>query len=214
MYQRYGWWFPDQDQHFVEMLAKNISKGREPVYQEPIRQASIARSLQRRIALDIGANVGLWSRDLCQAFAHVHAFEPVSDFRACLEQNITTENITIHPCALGAEITQINMIITEHNTGHSHVDVNSRGRGKIPMVTLDSMDFACVDYIKIDCEGYENKIIQGSEQTILRHRPIIVIEDKRHTDVGHDDTVSAMQTLLNWGMKKLQTIRNDHIMGW
>jgi len=214
MYQRFGWWFPDQDQHFVEMLEKNISKGGEAVYQAPVRMASIDLTQQRRIALDIGANVGLWSRDLCAAFQHVHAFEPVDDFRACLQQNVTYENFTLHPCALGAAITQVDMIITEHNTGHSHVDVNTIGRGKTPMVTLDSMSLSCVDYIKIDCEGYENQIIQGGEGTIRSQRPIIVIEDKGHQDVGHTDTGSALQTLLSWGMRRLRTVRNDHIMGW
>jgi hypothetical protein len=33
MYQSHGWWFPDQDTHFAEMLSKNIAKGKEAVYQ-------------------------------------------------------------------------------------------------------------------------------------------------------------------------------------
>ena len=82
MYQSHGWWFPDQDTHFAEMLNKNISKGGQPVYQQPVRKRSIALCNQRGVALDIGANVGLWSRELCQAFERVIAFEPVADFRA------------------------------------------------------------------------------------------------------------------------------------
>jgi len=113
MYQKHGWYFPDQDQHFVEMLDKNITKGRQPVYQEPIRQASIRLTDQRRVALDIGANIGLWSRDLTQSFEHVIAFEPVAAFVECLRLNAPAENLEIKTCALGAENNNIDMIITE-----------------------------------------------------------------------------------------------------
>ena len=58
MYQAHGWWFPDQDTHFAEMLGKNIEKGNNAVYQEPVRYKSFEFS-QRGVALDIGANVGL-----------------------------------------------------------------------------------------------------------------------------------------------------------
>ena len=57
MYQAHGWWFPAQDTHFAEMLAKNIAKGRQPVYQEPVRVRSVHHCVQRRVALDVGANV-------------------------------------------------------------------------------------------------------------------------------------------------------------
>jgi len=79
---------------------------------------------------------------------------------------------------------------------------------------LDSLDFPEIDYIKIDCEGFENKILSGAEITIKKYRPIIVIEDKKHKDVGHTDTASALDTLLGWGARVLQTVNNDHILGW
>ena len=84
MYQAYGWWFPDQDTHFAEMLSKNIAKGGSAVYQQPVRSRSIERCQHRRVAIDIGANVGLWARDLCQSFDQVIAIEPVEEFRQCL----------------------------------------------------------------------------------------------------------------------------------
>jgi len=214
MYQKHGWYFPDQDQHFVEMLDKNITKGRQPVYQEPIRQASIRLTDQRRVALDIGANIGLWSRDLTQSFEHVIAFEPVAAFVECLRLNAPAENLEIKTCALGAENNNIDMIITEYNTGHSHVNVDTIGQGSIPMITLDSLELEIVDYVKIDCEGYENQILLGAQQTLQRCRPRIVIEDKKHADVGHTDTMSAFDTLQSWGARVLHTVRNDHVMGW
>jgi FkbM family methyltransferase len=214
MYQAHGWWFPDQDTHFAVMLNKNIKKGGGPVYQEPVRRHSIELCRTRGVAMDIGANVGLWSRDLTHAFAHVIAIEPVSTFRDCLLKNVTSANFEVRGCALGEENTTIDMIITAENTGHSHVDTTTMGHGTIPMYCLDSLELPKLDYIKIDCEGYENTILRGGKQTILRDRPILVVEHKKHKDVGHTDTAQALDTLISWGAKIIGNVKNDYIVGW
>jgi FkbM family methyltransferase len=214
MYQAHGWWFPDQDTHFAGMLKKSIQKGGGPVYQQSVRQQSIDLTPSRTLALDIGANVGLWSRDLARAFARVIAFEPVSDFRDCLIKNVPATNLEVRGCALGEEDTSINMIITAENTGHSHVDTSTMGHGTTPMYRLDSLDLRKIDYIKIDCEGYENTILRGARQTIMRDRPVMVVEHKRHKDVGHDDVDQALDTLIGWGAHIITNVRNDYILGW
>jgi FkbM family methyltransferase len=214
MYQSHGWWFPDQDTHFAGMLKKSIQKGGGPVYQQSVRQQSIDLTPSRTLALDIGANVGLWSRDLTEAFAHVISFEPVSDFRDCLVKNVPASNLEVRGCALGEEDTFINMIITVENTGHSHVDTSTMGHGTTPMYRLDSLELPKIDYIKIDCEGYENTILRGARQTIMRDRPVMVVEHKRHKDVGHDDVDQALDTLIGWGAHIITNVRNDYILGW
>jgi FkbM family methyltransferase len=214
MYQVHGWWFPDQDTHFADMLNKNIKKGGGPVYQEPVRKVSIGLCGNKGLALDIGANVGLWSKDLCNHFDRVIAFEPVADFRDCLIKNVTGSNFEVRACALGESDTQINMIITAENTGHSHVDTTSIGSGSIPMYRLDTLDLPQIDYIKIDCEGYENTILRGAKETILKYKPIMVVEHKKHKDVGHADTAQALDTLVSWGAKILTSVKNDYVLGW
>ena len=214
MYQSHNWWFPDQDTHFAGMLEKNIKKGGGAVYQEPVRKISIGLCSRKGLALDIGANVGLWSQDLCKEFDQVIAFEPVADFRACLLKNVTAANFEVRACALGESDTQINMIITAENTGHSHVDTASIGTGSIPMYRLDSLNLPQIDYIKIDCEGYENTILRGAKETILKYRPIMVVEHKKHKDVGHTDTAQALDTLVSWGAKILTSVKNDYVLGW
>ena len=214
MYQAHGWWFPDQDTHFAGMLKKSIQKGGGPVYQQSVRQQSIDLTPSRTLALDIGANVGLWSRDLTEAFAHVISFEPVSDFRDCLVKNVPASNLEVRGCALGEEDTFINMIITVENTGHSHVDTSTMGHGTTPMYRLDSLELPKIDYIKIDCEGYENTILRGARQTIMRDRPVMVVEHKRHKDVGHDDVDQALDTLIGWGAHIITNVRYDYILGW
>jgi FkbM family methyltransferase len=216
MYQSHGWWFPDQDTHFANMLEKNIKKGRTAVYQEPVRQRSIELTPNKGIAVDIGANVGLWSRDLSQHFSQVIAFEPVADFRDCLKLNVPGNNLEIRACALGEEDTWIDMTVTLENTGHSHVNTDTKGSGTIPMYRLDNLDLPKFDYCKIDCEGYESAILHGAEQTIRTYRPIMVVEQKLHKDTGitKDTQYDAIDLLKSWGACELARVRSDVIMGW
>ena len=216
MYTKHGWWFPDEDTHFCEMLDKNIAKGNQPVYQEPVRRKSLWFVKNKGVALDIGANIGLWSRDLCQQFKTVIAFEPVEQFRDCLIRNAVYNNLTIEACALGESQSHIQMIVTEGNTGHSHVDQTSMGTGTIPMLTLDSFEYMQVDYIKIDCEGYELPIVKGAEKTIKSCKPVIVVEQKLHEDTGKtaDTQYDAAELIKSWGARELARVRHDVILGW
>lgn len=214
MREQYGWYFPDIEKHFPEMLGKNIKKGGPAEYQQPVRLRSLEYVKNKRVALDIGANVGLWSRDLAKHFEQVIAFEPVAMFRECLQKNVAVPNITIESVALGDREGQVNMIITEGNTGHTHVDPNSNS-GSTTIVKLDSLNLQNVDYIKIDCEGFEYRVLQGSKETITHCRPVVVIEQKPHEMYSKDyGQFAAIGLLEDWGMVKLAQVKDDWIMGW
>ena len=215
MHEHYGWYFPDFETHFPKMLKKSVDKGLPPEYQIAVRRRSIELCSKRGTALDIGANVGLWGRDLVDNFAKVVAFEPVAVFRECLEKNVVGNNFFISPLALGDHDTQATMIITEGNSGHSHLDPATLGTGDVQVVKLDNLNIENVDYIKIDCEGYEYRVLQGAEQTVKRWRPIMVIEQKPHDAYSKDyGQFAAIALLESWGMIKLDQIRDDWIMGW
>ena len=215
MHEHYGWYFPDFETHFPKMLKKSVDKGLPPEYQIAVRRSSIALCSKRGTALDIGANVGLWSRDLVDNFAKVVAFEPVAVFRECLEKNVSGANFFISPLALGDHDTQATMIITEGNSGHSHLDPATMGTGDVQVVKLDNLNMEDVDYIKIDCEGYEYRVLQGAEQTVKRCRPIMVIEQKPHDAYSKEyGQFAAIALLESWGMIRLDQVRDDWIMGW
>ena len=215
MVEHYGWKFPDFETHLPRMLKKSVDKGLPAEYQVAVRRRSIELCENRLLALDIGANVGLWSRDFVGSFKRVIAFEPVALFRECLEHNVQGPNFEVQPIALGDQDTQGTMIITEDNSGHSHLDPATMGKGNVQVVRLDTLNFHDVSYIKIDCEGYEYRILQGAEQTIRRCRPVVVIEQKPHDAYSKQYGQFAAVTLLQeWGMIKLDQVRDDWIMGW
>lgn len=216
MKQHLGWWFPDGETHFIKMLDKSISKGGPARYQFQVRDRSLTYCSQRRTAIDIGANVGLWSRDLVQHFDHVIAFEPVAMFRECLRLNVDlSRSFTVNECALGDSAGTINMIITEENMGHTHVDPSSYGVGDTEIRTLDSFAYNDIDYIKIDCEGFEYRVLQGAHETIQRCRPVVVVEQKPHAAYSQDYSQhAAIDLLKSWGMRRLDQVKDDWIMGW
>ena len=215
MREHYGWQFPDLEAHLPKMLKKSVDKGLLAEYQIAVRRRSIELCKKRDVALDIGANVGLWSRDLVKSFSRVLAFEPVALFRECLESNVTGENFEVLPIALGDQDTQGTMIIIEDNSGATHLDPATMGTGDVQVVRLDSLNFQNISYIKVDCEGYEYRILQGAEQTIRHCRPIMVIEQKSHANYSKDyGQFAAIELLESWGMIKLDQIRHDWIMGW
>lgn len=215
MFEYQGWWFPDQESHFPKMLKKSVDKGLPPVYQVQARKRSIDLCKNHRLALDVGANVGLWTRDLCDSFQQVVSFEPVAEFRQCLLRNVSATNLQIKDFALGDVRTTANLIITEGNTGHTHIDPSTLGAGTTAVYPLDDLDLDAVDYIKIDCEGYEYRVLQGGEQTIRRCKPVVVVEQKPHGAYSNQyGQHAAIDLLKSWGMTRLDQIRDDWIMGW
>jgi FkbM family methyltransferase len=215
MYEYQGWWFPDNEDHFPKMMKKSTDKGGPAEYQYQVRDRSLTHVKHRGVALDIGANVGLWSRSLCANFRTVVAFEPVAMFRECLTRNVTAANLQIKDFALGDQRTTATMIITEGNTGHTHIDPATLGAGDTEVYRLDDLNLDAVDYIKMDCEGYEYRILQGAEQTIRRCRPVVVVEQKPHdaysSQYGQHAAIELMQS---WGMVRLDQVKDDWIMGW
>jgi FkbM family methyltransferase len=136
-------------------------------------------------------------------------------FHECLTKNVTASNLLLHSIALGNENTTANMNITEGNTGHTHIDPNSMGQGTTTVRTLDSFDYQHVDYIKLDCEGFEYRVLQGAANTVARCRPVIVIEQKPHDAYSSQyGQFAAIDLLKSWGMIKLDQVKDDWIMGW
>jgi FkbM family methyltransferase len=66
------------------------------------------------------------------------------------------------------------------NSGTTHV-VPGDGAAcdaTAPVRQLDAFALEAVDFLKIDCEGYELPVVVGGEQTIRRWGPTIIVEQK------------------------------------
>ena len=134
MKNRLGWWFPDEDTHFVEhMDASGVTE-----YQAEHRNFSSNLSKNWDVAVDVGGHVGLWSRDLSKKFNEVFAFEPRANHRECFLKNVLSDNVTLHAFALGDKQGKVNISYPiEENTGSARVD----GEGDIVMKNTGRIQF-------------------------------------------------------------------------
>lgn len=171
-----GVYLPEGEIHMVDWMTKSgeIVDGRG-TYQIKKLRAAVALCQDFRTAVDIGAHVGLWSMQLEKMFDHVVAFEPVEEHRDCFHKNLYGKDITLHPCALGAHDGLVKMVTPEANSSGSTM---IRGDGDIPLRRLDDFELMDVDFIKLDCEGYELFALQGGAETICRDMPTIIVEQK------------------------------------
>lgn len=202
------WWVPDGDTHLEGYLA---ASGGE--YQRPHRDVSLAHCRRRRVALDIGAHVGLWSRDLAAGFDEVHAFEPIGEFRECFARNVEGRNVRLHPFALGNTECHARMERGAENSGTTHI-VELADEG-VEVRALDGLALPVVDYMKIDVEGFELFVLEGARETLLRCRPVITLEQKPHSARHFGvEQYAALNYLGALGAKALRRVVDDWVVGW
>lgn len=203
-----GVWLPAHEEHLLHFASRDGW-----TYQEHKLKAAVRHCKQFRTAVDIGGHVGLWSKVLLRHFKTVHAFEPVALHRQAFIKNVGKEILSqaafLYPCALGEQQGEISIHTTQGSSGDSWVE----GAGSIPMYPLDDFHIADIDFIKIDCEGYELFILKGATQTIATWRPIIIVEQKpnKATKFGLRDT-ECVNYLKKFDYKCVAEMAGDFIM--
>jgi len=160
--------------------AKKQGNGNINDYQNLELATAMSSCAKWRVAVDVGAHVGITAYQMAKSFEHVHAFEINPKIYDCMIHNLNVrkvKNVTTYPVGLGAkeETVQIN---TTNKSFSTHVRPGSTG--SIPVKPLDFFNLQDVDFIKIDAEGYEPFVAMGGLQTIERCRPIILYECKDH----------------------------------
>jgi len=143
-----------------------------------------------RRAIDIGANIGVYSYAFSKHFEHVEAFEPNISCTSMLSDLAKAQGgIGIHHDGLsdskrmGELYVPVDGVTAAEAVGLASVNDpgGNRAAYSISLRRLDDFEFKDVDLIKIDVEGHEWEVIQGGAETIRRERPILFIEiEQRH----------------------------------
>lgn len=169
--------------------------------QQAQRDAALDYVKQWRVCLDIGSNIGQWTRPLAKRFQSVVCFEPNPNFRECFNRNIKQANVILWPYGLSD---------TEHSASQRfNSTVLKQEDGDIDCRTLDSFGLTNVDFVKIDVDGFEVPLLNGSRQTLADNNPIINIEMKR--DKRNNVVHECERILEDLGYKFIKRTKSDEV---
>jgi len=170
---------------------KNLNKGEREL---PLLPQFVP---EERVAIDVGANKGVYTRALARLSSHVHAFEPNPKALRWLKRALP-DNVSVHGIALSNGDGQHDMYIPKRGRGYSNQmgSLNAarsqqpHGRLSVETRTLDACAFSNVGFIKIDVEGFEAEVLEGARGTIAHFKPVMLIElEERHTGRPIEDLI-------------------------
>ena len=203
------WYLPDTDTDFERWLLNGT-------YQKHQRDTILgfvkSNKGTLRNAIDVGAHVGFWLKDMCNEFKHVYAFEPIDEVRECLFKNIKAKNYTCFTSGLGNEMAIKKVNYNPEATGNTYVSEN--GNKEISIKKLDTFYLPDIDYIKIDAEGYEIEVLKGGTKLIEMYKPFIHVEIKDKILVKQgltNEDVSDYLESINY--KRLLKVSSEHVYG-
>jgi FkbM family methyltransferase len=156
-------------------------------YENELRYLGRIPSARRDVALDVGANEGLFAYSLSGLFQKVYAFEINTDLTADLTR-YRAGNVEIVPVGLSSAEGAATLYIPVLNgiplTGWASLapgncpDTNVHQEKPVLVRPLDALDLPAVSFMKIDVEGHELAVLEGGNRTITRDRPTVLIEVK------------------------------------
>lgn len=169
-----------------------------PIFTELIREGGVA--------LDIGAFIGDHTVSYATRAKRVIAIEPNPEAYECLVHNIQFfENIVPMNCAIG-DRTGFVHLQKQLNAGATFIEgVSDHG---IPLVRLDELEFDTLDFVKVDVEGYELKVLRGGINTFRKLKPIVALEINLSALCRNGDSLREIQALMlgDFGYSRFETI--------
>lgn len=143
--------------------------------------------------IDVGANVGVYTFSAALrvgATGRVLAVEPFSGCIRCLEETCKINQINWVKICAGAASDSNGIARLGLSTAHELneiIDSNLEGETQsgnfetVSCFTLDSLieseNIAQVDFLKIDAEGHEIKVLEGSQRILTEFAPTILYEN-------------------------------------
>jgi FkbM family methyltransferase len=217
--------FPDRDVQDGGKKARYMVK--HGYYYEAIEEA-MSYANDKSIAIDGGANVGFWAKKMAEAFDEVHAFEIDPETFGCLCENVREENNVVvynmglsntehkvkiadgwNQKSMGTHLEpENNVTIRRQKSTIRNVEVNT--------ATIDSLDLPSLGFVKLDVEGHEAQVIEGGHESLMKYKPIVMIEYKPELNKRYG-TADPAQLLENMGAKLIDKIGKNNvewIYGW
>lgn len=177
---------------------------------------------KRGIAIDVGANVGMFSYRMARIFSKVYAFEINEGVAADLiayksnkieivHSGLSSEDrdmILYTPVLKGVPLDGWASLLPGNCP-----DTQEHITKKVHVRPLDSFSLKDVSFVKIDVEGHELEVLRGAVETISASRPVILVEIKgRNLEqvFGFFKAISYEEISLQ-GLCGIEGARENHI---
>ena len=140
----------------------------------PLMEALDKRIKNSRVAIDIGANIGITTIWMAKNSEKVFSFEPekqnIKRFKENLEAN-NINNVELIKKAVSDKKGELELNILESYGHHSLGKVATSkivGIQKVDVVTLSDFckekDIDIIDFLKVDVEGFEIEVFRGAKE--------------------------------------------------
>lgn len=145
---------------------------------------------------DVGANFGylsmVWANTVCKN-GKVYSFEPhpllFNSYSKSVKSNNLQDQIVTENVAVGNELgtIEINLLSTTSNTLDLESNKKNDKKVNVDIITLDhyvkTNNIKKCDLIKIDVDGIEFDILNGSKELIEKLQPIFIVETNNDTRI-------------------------------
>ena len=220
--RRVGWRMPGGCRIIIEDAREYIQK---QVLLHGVYEPNIARVIAAILGpgdlfFDVGANIGNHTIIAANTGARVHAFEPVPRLAARIRANVLLndfgDRVQVFENACGDAQGSAVIHVAERTDDGSHsllagISAKSTQHLAVPLTTLDqhvaeercSLPLA----IKIDVEGYEARVLDGSRRLLAgRTPPLLILEtgDRLAEQIGESaQSVLGRLTALGFELIRL-----------
>lgn len=163
-------------------------------------------------AVDVGANIGLWSYAMAKSgmFKQVLSFEPNPDLTGALKDS-GIKNITLVHKAVsnvcGSTVLRIpiqdRFLLDGWASLESNIDLDTNEFKEISVevIRLDDLNLSNVGFIKIDVEGHELSLLNGAHEFLTENRPVCIIECRDRNKTQVEEFFASLRV----GYKKIDT---------
>tara|TARA_E500000318_G_C3495195_1_gene186090 strand:- start:29 stop:706 length:678 start_codon:yes stop_codon:yes gene_type:complete len=211
-----GWYLPETDTSFDRYLTEDGYQCRQR--NEVLQCVTKYKGYDLLNAVDVGGHVGFWAKDMCNKFEHVYVFEPMSRVHDCFYKNMEgINNYDLIKEGLGDSNKDVTIKYDPSSTGNTFIDEQNKAPGEydtytISVNTLDSHQLKNIDYIKIDAEGYEKEVIEGSRNLIYQCKPVLHCEVKSKVLAKSGKSeISLLQTIYEIGYVETHRVGSERV---
>jgi len=166
---------------FNDFIKSGLSEGN--IWEEQIGQLVKNYALPGTVAIDAGAYIGTHTLAMAHAVGksgRVYSFEPQRKIYAELCWNMAINKATnVFPMrlALGKTTNCVRPVqALLDNEGSTFVVPDKIQEDSSLQLKLDDLNLKNISLIKIDVENMEADVIEGGRKTILRCRPVLIVE--------------------------------------